>query len=67
MPMGLALLAGEAMYTYVYERRLTVIRIFAKSTGVHQPETDANDLYRKDEAWRDFRRGEEAERVQGSH
>ena len=53
MPMGLALLSGEAMYTYVYERRLTVIRVFAKSTEYINP-THPNDLYRKDEAWRDF-------------
>jgi phosphatidylglycerophosphate synthase len=53
LPLGLTLLAGEAMYTYVYERRLTVIRVFAKSSEYINP-THANDLYRRDEPWRDF-------------
>ena len=40
-PIGLALMAGEAMYTYVYERRLLVIRLYAKSsdTSIQRPRT----------------------------
>jgi phosphatidylglycerophosphate synthase len=53
LPIGLILLSGEAMYTYVYERRLLVIRVFAKSAEYINPTTQ-NDLYRKDERWRDF-------------
>jgi phosphatidylglycerophosphate synthase len=52
-PLGLVLISGEAMYTYVYERRLLVIRVFAKSSEYINPVTE-NDLYRKDERWRDF-------------
>ena len=53
MPIGLVLLAGEAMYTYVYERRLTVIRVYAKSSEYINP-TSEHDLYRKDERWSAF-------------
>jgi phosphatidylglycerophosphate synthase len=52
-PIGLALMAGEAMYTYVYERRLLVIRLYAKSSEYIDSAT-ADDLYGKDEDWRDF-------------
>jgi phosphatidylglycerophosphate synthase len=52
-PVGLILISGEAMYTYVYERRLLVIRVFARSSEYINPTTQ-NDLYRKDERWRDF-------------
>jgi phosphatidylglycerophosphate synthase len=51
--IGLVMVSGEAMYTYVYERRLTVIRVYAKSTEYINPTADT-DLYRKDELWRDF-------------
>ena len=51
--VGLVLVSGEAMYTYVYERRLTVIRVYAKSSEYINPTADT-DLYRKDELWRDF-------------
>jgi phosphatidylglycerophosphate synthase len=51
--IGLVLVSGEAMYTYVYERRLTVIRVYAKSTEYINP-TAPTDLYRKDERWGDF-------------
>jgi phosphatidylglycerophosphate synthase len=62
--VGMVLLAGEAMHTYVYERRLTVIRIFAKSTEYINP-TSPNDLYRKDEAWRDFPRRKQLNAFKG--
>jgi phosphatidylglycerophosphate synthase len=52
-PIGLLLMSGEAMYTFVYERRLLVIRLFAKSSEYINP-TTGNDLYRKDEPWREF-------------
>jgi len=51
--IGLVLVSGEAMYTYVYERRLTVIRVYAKSSEYINPTADT-DLYRKDERWREF-------------
>ena len=53
MPVGLVLLAGEAMHTFVYERRLTVIRVFAKSSEYINP-TTPDDFYRKDEPWSEF-------------
>ena len=53
--VGLILLAGEAMYTFVYERRLTVIRVFAKSSEYIMPVT-ADDFFDADERWRDFSR-----------
>ena len=53
MPIGFVLLAGEAMYTFVYERRLTVIRVYAKSSEYISPVAE-DDFYRKDEAWSDF-------------
>jgi phosphatidylglycerophosphate synthase len=53
MPLGLLLVSGEGMYTYVYERRLTVIRVYAKSSEYINPTADT-DLYRRDERWRDF-------------
>jgi phosphatidylglycerophosphate synthase len=62
--VGMVLLAGEAMHTYVYERRLTVIRIFAKSTEYINP-TSPDDLYRKDEAWRDFPRRKQLNAFRG--
>ena len=52
-PIGLALMAGEAMYTYVYERRLLVIRLFAKSSEYIDSATE-DDLFHKDEEWKDF-------------
>jgi phosphatidylglycerophosphate synthase len=64
MPIGLILLAGEAMYTYVYERRLTVIRVFAKSSEYINP-TSADDLYRRDERWRDFPRRKKVNAFKG--
>jgi len=64
MPLGVALMAGEAMYTYVYERRLTVIRGFAKSTEYINP-TSPNDLFRQDEKWRDFPSGKKVNAFKG--
>ena len=49
LPMGLVMLSGEAMYTYVYERRLTVIRVYAKSSEYINP-TTPDDLYTKGES-----------------
>lgn len=53
LPLGLALLAGEAMYNYCFERRLLVIRLHAKVQSYISP-TTSNDVYRSDERWRDF-------------
>jgi phosphatidylglycerophosphate synthase len=52
-PIGLALMAGEAMHAYVYERRLLIIRLYAKSSE-YIDSTGADDLYAKDEPWTDF-------------
>jgi phosphatidylglycerophosphate synthase len=53
LPIGLALMAGEAMHTYAYERRLLVIRVHAQSkesiSGV-----SSDDVYRREERWSDF-------------
>jgi len=62
--IGMVLLAGEAMHTYVYERRLTVIRVFAKSSEYINP-TAPDDLYRKDEAWRNFTRHKQLNAFKG--
>ena len=51
LPISLVMLSGEAMYTYVYERRLTVIRIFAKSSEYINPTSD-DDFYQKGQTWR---------------
>ena len=64
MPIGLVLLAGEAMYTFVYERRLTVIRVYAKSTEYINPVTE-DDFYRKAEAWSDFSRARKLRAFKG--
>ena len=53
LPISLVLLSGEAIYTYVYERRLTVIRIFARSSEYINPATE-DDFYSKGAAWRDL-------------
>jgi len=50
LPISLVLLSGEAIYTYVYERRLTVIRVFAKSSEYINP-TTAEDFYEKGQPW----------------
>jgi phosphatidylglycerophosphate synthase len=55
LPVGLVMLSGEAMYTYVYERRLTVIRVYAKSSEYINP-TSPDDLYTKGESWWAFPR-----------
>jgi phosphatidylglycerophosphate synthase len=52
-PLGLFLMAGEAMYTYAYERRLLVIRVHAKSTESISGTTD-DDKYVTGQLWRDF-------------
>jgi phosphatidylglycerophosphate synthase len=53
LPLGLALMAGEAMHTYVYERRLLIIRVHAKSTESISGRTSV-DTYRLGQGWRDF-------------
>ena len=44
--------------------RVGVIRVFAKSSEYINP-TSANDLYRKDEAWRDFPRRKQLNAFKG--
>jgi len=51
--LGMLLVAGEALYTYVYERRLLVIRVFAKS-DMRPTKTTSDDLYSHGEKWADF-------------
>ena len=53
LSLGLTLMAGEAMHTYAYERRLLIIRVHAKSRESITPRT-VDDLFRHGEGWRDF-------------
>jgi phosphatidylglycerophosphate synthase len=53
LALGLALISGEAMYSYCYERRLLVIRLYAK-TQTYISRVTSNDVYRFDERWADF-------------
>lgn len=53
LPVGLTLMAGEAMHTYVYERRLLVIRVHAQSKESISGVTP-DDIYFRGERWRDF-------------
>ena len=64
LPIGMALISGEAMYTYIYERRLTAIRVFAKSTEYINP-TGADDMYRWDEPWQLFSRRKKLKALRG--
>lgn len=63
--VGMVLVSGEAMYTYVYERRLVAIRLFAKS-DMHIKPTAADDTYRFDEGWRDFSRTKKLKALRGT-
>jgi phosphatidylglycerophosphate synthase len=49
-PISLLLLSGEAIYTFVYERRLTVIRVHAKSTEFIKPVAE-DDFYQRGQTW----------------
>jgi phosphatidylglycerophosphate synthase len=53
LPLALALLTGEAMINYAFERRILVIRLHAKKQTYISP-TTANDVYTAGETWRDF-------------
>ena len=52
LPVGLALLSGEAMYTYSYERRIAILRVDLGFKGFIQarPET----MYMRGDRFRDF-------------
>jgi phosphatidylglycerophosphate synthase len=52
LPVGLLLMAGEAMYTYAYERRLTAMRVNAGFTGLVAKGEDS--MYQRGERWRDL-------------
>jgi len=64
LPISLVLLSGEAIYTYVYERRLTVIRIFAKSSEYINPTTD-DDFYQKGQLWGQLSRRRQLKALKG--
>jgi hypothetical protein len=64
LPLGLMLLSGEGMYSYVYERRLLIIRLFAKSSEFINPMT-TDDLYERDERWREFPRRKKLNALKG--
>jgi phosphatidylglycerophosphate synthase len=64
LPISLVMLSGEAIYTYVYERRLTVIRVFAKSTEYINPVTD-DDFYQKGHSWGQLSKGQRMKALRG--
>jgi phosphatidylglycerophosphate synthase len=52
LPVGLLLIAGEAMYIYSYERRLTTLRVDISFTGLVS--ASAGSMYNRGERWRDL-------------
>jgi phosphatidylglycerophosphate synthase len=64
LPISLVMLSGEGIYTYVYERRLTVIRVFAKSSEYINPTTD-DDFYQKGHAWRQLSKVQQMKALRG--
>jgi phosphatidylglycerophosphate synthase len=53
LPLGLILVAGEGMYTYAFERRLLMLRVYAKSAEPALEET-SDDLFVHGERWGDL-------------
>jgi phosphatidylglycerophosphate synthase len=49
LPVGLFLLAGEAMHTYAYERRLSTLRVNMGYTGLLKATSD--NMYHRGESW----------------
>ena len=52
LPVGLFLIAGEAMYTYAYERRITTLRVELGVKGFVA--ATAANMYERGERWRDL-------------
>jgi phosphatidylglycerophosphate synthase len=52
LPIGLLLLCGEAMYTYAYERRLSIMRITIGFSGLLAISSD--NMYNRGDRWHDF-------------
>jgi phosphatidylglycerophosphate synthase len=52
LPCGLLLIAGEAMYTYAYERRMTTLRVDLGFTGL-LAQTERG-MYVRGERWKDL-------------
>jgi phosphatidylglycerophosphate synthase len=63
VPIGLLMIAGEAMYTYVYERRLMTLRVHAGYTG-RVSKTDAG-LYERGARFRDLTSSQQLGTVTG--
>jgi phosphatidylglycerophosphate synthase len=53
LPLGLMLMAGEGMNAYVYERRLLILRVHARSKESASGRTK-DDSYSRGERWKDF-------------
>jgi phosphatidylglycerophosphate synthase len=51
LPIGLGLIAGEAMFTYAYERRVTAMRVHIGFTGLM---ASASSVYQRGDRWTDF-------------
>ena len=64
LTLALVLVAGEGMYTFVYERRLTVIRVFAKSSEYITP-TSVEDFYERGERWSELPRSKKIKALRG--
>jgi phosphatidylglycerophosphate synthase len=52
LPIGMVLLTGDAMYVFVYERRLTALRVQAGFKG--QMRRTAAGVYQRGNRWRDL-------------
>jgi phosphatidylglycerophosphate synthase len=63
LPIGLLVLAGEAMYTYAYERRLTAMRVNIGFTGLVAKAAD--NMYHRGERWADLSWARRLETIKG--
>jgi phosphatidylglycerophosphate synthase len=63
LPVGMLLFAGDAMYTYVYERRVTALRVHAGFTGAIKQEGDR--VYTRGTRWSQLKRNQKIATITG--
>jgi phosphatidylglycerophosphate synthase len=63
LPIGLLLLAGDAMYVFVYERRLTALRVQAGFKG--QMRRTASGVYQRGMPWSALTRKQQLDTLTG--
>ncbi|MBA3884177.1 MAG: CDP-alcohol phosphatidyltransferase family protein [Acidobacteria bacterium] len=63
VPVGLLLLTGDAMHTYVYERRLTTLRLQAAYTG--HVRFSADRVYNRGARWGELTRRQQVGTISG--